>query len=59
MRMCEERKTAEAYSYSSLTQLSLREHLRSFVDRIYGESKLGAGEVIGYLKGLMKLFLTT
>ncbi|GMH77704.1 hypothetical protein TrLO_g15828 [Triparma laevis f. longispina] len=31
----------------------------SFVDRIYGESKLGAGEIIGYLKGLLNLFLTT
>jgi len=31
----------------------------SFVDRIYGESKLGAGEIVGYLKGLFYLFLTT
>ena len=31
----------------------------SFVDRIYGESKLGAGEVVGYLKGLAWLFFTT
>ena len=31
----------------------------SFVDRIYGESKLGAGEVMGYLKGLWNLFTTT
>jgi dolichol-phosphate mannosyltransferase len=30
-----------------------------FVDRIYGESKLGANEIIMYLKGLMNLFLTT
>jgi dolichol-phosphate mannosyltransferase len=30
----------------------------SFVDRIYGESKLGAGEVVGYLKGLGWLFFT-
>lgn len=27
----------------------------SFVDRIYGESKLGAGEIVGYLKGLFNL----
>ena len=30
-----------------------------FVDRIYGESKLGANEIIMYLKGLINLFLTT
>ena len=30
-----------------------------FVDRIYGESKLGANEIIMYLKGLLNLFLTT
>lgn len=26
-----------------------------FVDRIYGESKLGAGEIVQYLKGLVGL----
>ena len=31
----------------------------TFVDRIYGESKLGANEIILYLKGLVKLFFTT
>lgn len=31
----------------------------TFVDRIYGESKLGAGEIVQYLKGLMGLFITT
>ena len=31
----------------------------TFVDRIYGESKLGTNEIIMYLKGLVKLFLTT
>uniref|UniRef100_A0A7S1U8A9 Dolichol-phosphate mannosyltransferase subunit 1 n=1 Tax=Phaeomonas parva TaxID=124430 RepID=A0A7S1U8A9_9STRA len=30
----------------------------SFVDRIYGESKLGAGEVIQYIKGLLTLFFS-
>lgn len=29
-----------------------------FVDRIYGSSKLGSNEIIGYLKGLFNLFLT-
>lgn len=28
----------------------------TFVDRVYGESKLGASEVVGYLKGLWALF---
>jgi len=31
----------------------------TFVDRIYGESKLGANEIVMYLKGLLTLFLTT
>jgi dolichol-phosphate mannosyltransferase len=31
----------------------------SFVDRIYGESKLGANEILQYLKGLLILFFTT
>jgi dolichol-phosphate mannosyltransferase len=31
----------------------------TFVDRIYGESKLGANEIMLYLKGLIKLFFTT
>uniref|UniRef100_A0A7E4VWQ7 Dolichol-phosphate mannosyltransferase subunit 1 n=1 Tax=Panagrellus redivivus TaxID=6233 RepID=A0A7E4VWQ7_PANRE len=30
----------------------------TFVDRLFGESKLGAQEVIGYLKGLFYLFAT-
>lgn len=28
----------------------------TFVDRIYGESKLGTMEIVGYLKGLLQLF---
>jgi dolichol-phosphate mannosyltransferase len=28
----------------------------TFVDRIFGESKLGANEVVGYLKGVWLLF---
>ncbi|KAJ2084822.1 dolichol-P-mannose synthesis [Coemansia sp. RSA 455] len=28
----------------------------TFVDRVYGESKLGANEIVGYLKGLWTLF---
>ena len=36
--------------------LSIREVPITFVDRIYGESKLGAMEIVGYLKGLLQLF---
>lgn len=39
--------------------LSIDEVPIVFVDRIYGESKLGANEIIMYLKGLINLFLTT
>jgi len=39
--------------------MSLGEVPITFVDRIYGESKLGANEIILYLKGLVKLFFTT
>ncbi|ROT64333.1 dolichol-phosphate mannosyltransferase subunit 1 [Penaeus vannamei] len=31
----------------------------SFVDRVYGESKLGGSEIIGFAKGLLYLFATT
>lgn len=31
----------------------------SFVDRVYGESKLGGTEVVSYAKGLLHLFATT
>ncbi|KAF4319755.1 hypothetical protein BBO99_00004968 [Phytophthora kernoviae] len=40
-------------------QFSIAEVPITFVDRIYGESKLGAGEIVAYLKGLMNLFFTT
>jgi len=45
--------------------LAKKEHMTldevpiTFVDRIYGESKLGANEIILYLKGLLQLFFTT
>ena len=31
----------------------------SFIDRFYGESKLGGNEIWQFLKGLMHLFATT
>ena len=40
-------------------RLTLGEVPITFVDRIYGESKLGANEIILYLKGLIQLFFTT
>uniref|UniRef100_UPI00358DFD9B dolichol-phosphate mannosyltransferase subunit 1-like n=1 Tax=Myxine glutinosa TaxID=7769 RepID=UPI00358DFD9B len=31
----------------------------TFVDRVYGESKLGGNEIVSYLKGLLQLFAST
>jgi len=31
----------------------------TFVDRIFGESKLGTKEILMYIQGLMQLFFTT
>jgi len=31
----------------------------TFVDRVYGESKLGGNEIISYAMGLLKLFVST
>ncbi|XP_065914319.1 dolichol-phosphate mannosyltransferase subunit 1-like isoform X3 [Dysidea avara] len=31
----------------------------AFVDRVYGESKLGGNEIVSYAKGLLHLFATT
>lgn len=31
----------------------------SFVDRMYGESKLGGMEIVSYARGLLYLFATT
>ena len=31
----------------------------SFVDRVYGESKLGGNEIVQFAKGLLYLFATT
>ena len=39
--------------------MSIGEVPITFVDRLYGESKLGANEIILYLKGLFRLFFTT
>ena len=39
--------------------LSVEEVPITFVDRVYGASKLGGAEIVGYLKGLIRLTLTT
>lgn len=31
----------------------------TFVDRVYGESKLGGNEIVQFVKGLLYLFSTT
>ena len=38
---------------------SIEEVPITFVDRVYGESKLGQNEIIGFAKGLLYLFATT
>jgi dolichol-phosphate mannosyltransferase len=38
--------------------LKVREVPIAFVDRVYGSSKLGGAEIVGYLKGLLRLFMT-
>ncbi|KAJ3130954.1 dolichol-P-mannose synthesis [Physocladia obscura] len=37
-------------------KFSIAEVPITFVDRVYGESKLGAAEIVGYVKGLWTLF---
>lgn len=39
-------------------QYSIAEVPLVFVDRMYGESKMGMGEIVQYLKGLFGLFFT-
>jgi len=39
--------------------MSIAEVPISFVDRFYGESKLGGNEIFGFIKGLLHLFATT
>lgn len=40
-------------------QFSLQQVPISFVDRVYGESKLGGNEIVSFAKGLLTLFATT
>jgi dolichol-phosphate mannosyltransferase len=40
------------------SNLSIAQVPITFVDRVYGESKLGKSEIFGYLKGLWTLFNT-
>lgn len=50
-----------AVSLTSCTekQFSLQQVPISFVDRVYGESKLGGNEIVSFAKGLLTLFATT
>ncbi|KAJ8303154.1 hypothetical protein KUTeg_019550 [Tegillarca granosa] len=52
---------AKIYStvHQTLQERCFTEVPISFVDRVYGESKLGGSEVIEFLKGLLYLFTTT
>ena len=38
---------------------SLAEVPITFVDRVYGQSKLGGNEIVSYVRGLLQLFITT
>jgi len=40
-------------------EMTIAEVPITFVDRFYGESKLGGNEVVGFVKGLLYLFATT
>jgi dolichol-phosphate mannosyltransferase len=44
---------------SRMRDISIGEVPVTFVDRLYGESKLGGQEIVDYLKGLMALFWST
>lgn len=61
-------QTVESQGYAFQMEIVVRaKHLKlqieeipiTFVDRIYGESKLGTQEIVMYLKGLLRLFFTT
>ena len=49
----------EVIARAKLNGLAIEEVPIIFVDRVYGESKLGGAEIVSYAKGLLWLFLTT
>lgn len=49
----------EILVHAKKENMSIGEVPITFVDRIYGESKLGSNEIIMYIKGLLQLFFTT
>ena len=49
----------EVGTFSSVVKLNISQVPISFVDRVYGESKLGGNEIYGFVKGLLYLFATT
>ena len=48
----------EVIARAKLNGLAIEEVPIIFVDRVYGESKLGGAEIVSYAKGLLRLFLT-
>ena len=47
----------EVIARAKLNGLAIEEVPIIFVDRVYGESKLGGAEIVSYAKGLLWLFL--
>ena len=47
----------EIITRAQYMNLTIEEVPITFVDRIYGESKLGPGEILSYLKGLVDIFI--
>ena len=49
----------EVMARARLNKFSIEEVPIVFVDRVFGESKLGGAEIVSYIKGLLWLFFTT
>jgi len=49
----------EVMARARLNGFSIEEVPIVFVDRVFGESKLGGAEIVSYAKGLLWLFFTT
>lgn len=53
-------RISDGFSFEPQSQFCLFQQVPiSFVDRVYGESKLGGNEIVSFLKGLLTLFATT
>ena len=49
----------EVMARARLNGFAIEEVPIVFVDRVFGESKLGGAEIVSYIKGLLWLFFTT